>query len=162
MPAFMAVSGYLAYRPLSNDGIIVCKTIIYRRFQQLVIPFFFWTVLLMVVKGCFTWDTIKTYLLYPDKGLWFLWVLFFINVFFVMGSCLAEQCKVKQEVVILLICLLLAGIMVVFEPRLFGFQFIAYYFLFYALGYYLHILKHCNILSCCSEMGTTRSFLPLP
>ena len=69
-----------------------------------------------------------------------MWVLFFINVFFITSSWLAERLKIKQEVVILLICLLLAGVMVSFEPRLFGFQFIAYYFLFYTLGYYLH--KH--------------------
>ncbi len=92
----------------------------------------------MLVKGSFTLETIKTYLLYPDKGLWFLWVLFFINVFFVLGVWLAEHIRVKQEIVILLICLLFAGVMVVFEPRIFGFQFIAYYFLFYSLGFFLH------------------------
>ena len=92
----------------------------------------------MLVKGNFSWYTIKTYLLYPDGGLWFLWVLFFINVLFIMGSWLAESLKIKQEVVILFICLLLAGVMVVFEPRMFGFQFIAYYFLFYSMGYYFN------------------------
>lgn len=35
-------------------------------------------------------------------------------------------------------CLILAGAMVVFEFRQFGFQFIAYYFLFFVMGYYIH------------------------
>ena len=141
MPAFMAASGFLAFRPfVIRGGINSCWATVCRRFQQLVIPFLIWTTLLMFVKGNFSWDSIKTYLFYPDGGLWFLWVLFFINVFFITSSWLAERLKIKQEVVILLICLLLAGVMVSFEPRLFGFQFIAYYFLFYTLGYYLH--KH--------------------
>lgn len=139
MPAFMAASGFLAFRPIViGGGASACWSMINRRFQQLIIPFLIWTALLMLIKGSFTWNAIKTYLLYPDKGLWFLWVLFFINVFFVIGSWLAERMRVKQEVVILLICLLLVGVMVAFEPRLLGFQFITYYFLFYALGYYLH------------------------
>lgn len=36
------------------------------------------------------------------------------------------------------LCALLLGVMVVAELRLFGFQFLAYYFLFYTLGYCLH------------------------
>lgn len=139
MPAFMAASGYLAFRPivLSGGGNTFWSTIC-RRFQQLVIPFLIWTALLLLIYGQCTFNAVKPYILYPDKGLWFLWVLFFINVFFVMGSWSAERLKIKQEVVILLICLLLAGVMVVFELRLFGFQFIAYYFLFYSFGFYLH------------------------
>ena len=35
-------------------------------------------------------------------------------------------------------CVLLFGIMVLFEVRVFGFQFLSYYFLFYTLGYGIH------------------------
>lgn len=35
-------------------------------------------------------------------------------------------------------CILLFGIMVLFEVRVFGFQFLSYYFLFYTLGYCIH------------------------
>ena len=35
-------------------------------------------------------------------------------------------------------CLSLFGIMVAFEIRLFGFQFLSYYFIFYTLGYSIH------------------------
>ena len=135
MPAFMAVSGYLAFRKNKKSDY---GQIIKRRFFQLIIPFLVWTTLLILTSSTLSLSSIKTYLLYPDKGLWFLWVLFFIYVLFVSGSWLADHLMVKQEIIIVIICLLLAVIMVVFEPRLFGFQFIAYYFLFYSLGYYLH------------------------
>lgn len=78
-------------------------------------------------------------MLYPDKGgLWFLWALFFINVIFVLCSWLAERIKLKPEMVILFVCFLLIGIMTILDIRVFGFQFITYYFVFYSIGYYLH------------------------
>ena len=103
-----------------------------------MVPFFLWTFILLLVYNMFSIKSIVDYFLFPDKGLWFLWVLFFINVFFVIGEWIAEHLKVKQEVVIFLICVLLVVVMVMFEPRVLGFQFMAYYFLFYSLGYYLH------------------------
>ena len=139
MPAFMAVSGYLTYRANEIGSVSGFKTVLFRRFLQLMVPFFVWTTLLILINRVDpSWSSIMTFFYYPDKGLWFLWVLFFINVFFVAGSWLGDRLKLKKEIVILFICLLLIGVMVAFEPRLFGFQFIAYYFLFYSLGYYLH------------------------
>lgn len=117
---------------------------IYRRFGQLVIPFILWTLILMVCNSGLTLEKIKLHLLYPDKGLWFLWVLFIINMFFVLGSWFANRLKVKEWYIILGIGLLLAGFMIVFDLRMFGFQFIAYYYLFYSLGYFLN--KHNNCL----------------
>ena len=140
MPAFMAMSGFVAYRPNRSLGMGIsnCISTIYRRFLQLVIPFVIWTLILLVIKSGLTLGNIKLYLFYPDKGLWFLWVLFIINVFFFLGSWVAERLKIKEEYLIVGIGLLLAGIMVVFDFRLLGFQFIAYYYLFYSLGYFLN------------------------
>ena len=51
MPAFMAISGYLAFRPLKkgciNNNML---SSIVRRFRQLVIPFALWTFLLLLIK----------------------------------------------------------------------------------------------------------------
>lgn len=139
MSAFMAVSGYLTYRStaLIGGGSYVI-TLIVRRFRQLMIPFLLWTLLSLLINFKFSIRAITDCLLYPDRGLWFLWVLFFINVFFVIGIWISERIHVKQELTILFICVLLVVIMLMFEPRLFGFQFIAYYFLFYTIGFYLH------------------------
>ena len=59
-------------------------------------------------------------------------------MFFVLGSWFAELMKVKQEYVIITMCALFAAVMVFFEIRVLGFQFIAYYLLFYSLGFYLN------------------------
>ena len=136
MPAFMAISGFLAYRPNTRGLNII--SLLYRRFRQLIVPFFIWTLLLIMISGKFSLENIGTYLIYPDKGLWFLWVLFFITVFFNLGNWLSERIHIKQEYVISLFCLLFAGTMVAFEVRVCGFQFLAYYFIIYSLGYFLN------------------------
>lgn len=138
MAAFMAVSGYVAFRPGSNWGGQFVRQTICRRFRQLIVPFVLWTIIKQLVRGRVDLVEFGTYLLYPDKGLWFLWVLFFINVIFWAGTYMAEKIKTKQDWVIVGICLVLVAVMVLFEVRMFGFQFIAYYFLFYSIGYFFH------------------------
>lgn len=136
MPAFMAVSGFLSFR---TKGCLRGRlSTVYRRFRQLVIPFIVWTIILLCVNNHLTVSQIGRTLLYPDKGLWFLWVLFLINVVFLWGDWVSETLKIHQEIVVLLLCLLFSGIMVIFDVRVLGFQFIAYYFIFYSAGFYLH------------------------
>lgn len=77
-------------------------------------------------------------LLYPDRSFWFLWVLFWICVIFNLAQLVASKLKMNEMILILGTCLLLFGMMVVMEIRVLGFQFLAYYFLFYTLGYCLH------------------------
>ena len=77
-------------------------------------------------------------MLYPDRSFWFLWVLFWICVIFNLVQLVASKLEVNEMVLILSTCLLLFGVMVVMEIRVLGFQFLAYYFLFYTLGYFLH------------------------
>lgn len=140
MPAFMAVSGYLGFNSINRKGEGRNKwmPLILRRLQQLIIPFVIWTLILLASDAGLSWTNIKEYFLYPDKGLWFLWVLFIVNVLFILGTWLSEKSRIRHEFVIICLCLLLAGIMLLFDLRILGFQFIAYYFLFYTLGFYLH------------------------
>lgn len=147
MSAFMAVSGYVAFRTDNSfSGKYICQTFL-RRLRQLIVPFILWTIVLQLVGGSFDIERFVTYLLYPDKGLWFLWVLFFINMIFLLGSYVGNEIKIRQEWVTISICLILVSIMVLFEVRVFGFQFIAYYFLFYCLGYFFHKYEDHVILS---------------
>lgn len=149
MAAFMAVSGYVAFRPGGDLGRnFICNTI-WRRFKQLIVPFTLWTFISQVINGRIDIEIFGLYLLYPDRGLWFLWVLFFINIIFLSGSYLAEKIKVGQGRLILCLCLFLVAMMVLFEIRVFGFQFIAYYFLFYSFGYFFHKYNYCFVLNNC-------------
>ena len=114
--------------------------------RQLLVPFIIWTFLALIIDGNFTVDIIKERFLYPDKGFWFLWVLFIINVVFVLGNRISNMLNLELEIVLLSLCLLFIATMVLFEIRIMGFQFIAYYFIFYSIGYFLH--KFTDIFFC--------------
>lgn len=67
MPAFMAVSGYVAFRPDTKwVGQFVCQTI-WRRFRQLVVPFILWSIISQLVGERIDVEKLGLYILYPDK-----------------------------------------------------------------------------------------------
>ena len=141
MPAFVAVSGYFAFRPFaksSGEGRLELGTTMTRRIRQLIIPFLIWTTISLLINNKLTFSTFVSYLVIPDDGLWFLWVLFFINVLFLIVTYIFKKINYPEEIGILGMCLILTLIMVLFEIRVFGFQFIAFYFLFYCMGYAIH------------------------
>lgn len=142
MPAFMAISGFLAYR--GGGGILSIRPTIWRRFRQLMIPFFLWTLLLMLIGGNVSLKLYLRLFLYPDKGLWFLWSLFFITLLFQLSKWVATKLNLKHAVVVLCVGVFLAISMVLFKTNLFAIQFIAYYYIYYSLAYYFH--KYYNII----------------
>ena len=76
MPLFMAISGYCSYKiSMSSENIK-------KRFCQLVIPFFVWPIVWYMVKMDFSGiaDYYILLPLYPDTGLWFLYILFLISL----------------------------------------------------------------------------------
>lgn len=136
MSAFMAVSGYLSYRSArqsinggGTDGVL------WRRTQQLIIPYFAWSFIQYARNGNYSVDYLLKMVFQPDTYFWFLWVLFFISVLFHVAQYAACRLGVDELCIIFPACFVLMVIMVGFEFRMFGFQFIAYYLLFYTLGY---------------------------
>lgn len=134
MPAFFAVSGFLAYKP--KEAKIQWGRVITRRIQQLLIPFVVWS-LIDFITHSYNADRLVAYIQYPDCMYWFLWTLFFICLIFTTVDWLSRKTRIPADIPIILTCLGFAGIMIVFNLREFGFQFIAYYFLFYSLGYFI-------------------------
>lgn len=97
-----------------------------------------WSSLQFVQSGNYTIENISKIILYPDAYLWFLWVLFWICVLFNLAQLIAAKCKINEMLIIGIFCVLLIALMVGAEIRVLGFQFLAYYFIFYTLGYCLH------------------------
>lgn len=132
MPAFMAMSGYLAYRPKPTE---LRMSIISKKFYQLMVPFFIWTVPLFFM--CNNVDNIFDYVLYPNKGYWFLWALFFIIVIYNVVDWACLKSGAKQEIgIAITIVLLIFGQIISPNSKLLGYEYIAYYFIFYMMGYY--------------------------
>lgn len=143
MPAFMAISGWLAYRntkfayPQENTSAYFLKKC-KRRAIQLLVPYFTWSFLQYAQSGNYTLENLSMMILQPDVYLWFLWALFWICVLFNLSQIISSKLKINQALVLLCVCLILLVMMIEMELRYFGFQFIAYYFLFYTIGYCLH------------------------
>lgn len=134
MPAFMAISGFLSYRP-NKKGILILS--IYRRLRQLIIPFIMWSVLMFVVNH--NVGHIFDYILYPNYSFWFLWALFFIVVIFNIVDYLSERIHLRQELAIIgTASILLVLRFVLPDAKLIGFEYVSYYFVYYIMAYYLH------------------------
>ena len=142
MPAFMAISGYLGYRVGGQNRLSIIK----KRYLQLLIPYLLWEVIYYLTKGSISVGSMVNVFLRPY--FWFLWVLFFIIVTFQFGDWISEKFNVKQEIFIVGIGLIYTAIMVLCEVRILGFQFIAYYYMFYIFGYYIHKWVNLNYISC--------------
>jgi len=135
MPAFMAVSGWFAYRQSTKtDWLGACG----RRFGQILIPYFVWSFIVFLQKGNYTMTNLSKMILYPDNYFWFLWVLFWICVLFEFAKMIASKLMIDEIIPIGICCLSLFVVMITCEIRVFGYQFLSYYFLFYTLGYCIH------------------------
>lgn len=137
MPAFIAVSGFVCYKPKYYSG-KGSKDFIFRRLKQLIVPFILWSLLRILANPPYSIMDIVSVFLHPDGGYWFLWVLFIITMIFYLVDWISEKTKVKQEYIVITTSLVLMLVMLVTNFRLFGYQFISYYFLFYIIGYYFN------------------------
>lgn len=133
MAAFFVISGYANYWSAMN-----AKTLL-RRAEQLLIPFLAWTVLVAFRSGDFL-NTLADEIFHP-KMYWFIFALFFISALFISIKQLAGRLRISDFFCMIGGWLILVGLMLVANIRYFGFQYIAYYFVFYVLGYYIN---HCK------------------
>lgn len=145
MPAFMAVSGWFAYKKKQTlmGGAFTYR----RRVYQLLIPYLVWSMLSYIISGTYTIERLSKIILYPDTYFWFLWVLFLISIIFLFDEWIADTLGIDKMLPVIMTCMLLFGIMVAFEVRIFGYQFLSYYFLFYTLGYCMHRFELLQIKS---------------
>lgn len=136
MPAFMAISGWFAFSTTTKN--INVGAVYKRRFDQLMVPYLSWSLLRYVISMDYSIENLSRIVIDPDSYFWFLWVLFWIKVIFILNQKIAERYHMDEILPIGITCILLLGIMVGINLRVFGFQFLAYYYLFYFLGYAMH------------------------
>lgn len=157
MPLFFLISGFLTYKERYDASMVK------KRFVQCIIPFVSWAFLLPIFElGRYDIERTIKILTYPDNGLWFLYNLFFYCLVFNLSERWSNQ-KVKQEYLLLTICVLLYVLMVFLHTR-FNVTQICWYLPFFAMGYYIHkypsllerkrvsiaimggVYSHCSIL----------------
>ena len=136
MSAFMAVSGWLAYRP--HQKAINIGTILSRRAHQLLVPFFCWTILFILIKGWNLLSSLWQFIYKPDDLFWFLWVLFFIQLIFVLLQQMSHALRISPTLPLTATALVLPILIGFFRTDSFGIHFIVFYLMFFVLGYLTH------------------------
>jgi fucose 4-O-acetylase-like acetyltransferase len=132
MPCFMACSGWV-FKIGGGKNI--------RRFKQLMIPYFIWSfisfVFLYYGNQLDSDKSVLDIFMRPDAfNIWFLWALFWIFCLFELTIILSNRLDIPEIWIVISIGILLMMVMVVLDIRVLGFQFISYYYLFYAIGYF--------------------------
>lgn len=120
MPAFMFLSGYVAQlvHPHSTYKQLG------KRISSLLVPFLVWGIFSTTKDGI----PYGSILIYPEKGLWFLWVLTEINVLVFLIDKISAPLKYAMYA--------LAYILLLAVPwNVFGVGLVRMYFLWYTLGF---------------------------
>lgn len=133
MPLFIFVSGFVSYKDqLTWESVG-------KRFLQLMLPFFAWA----VVKALIKWDAgiILHIIKHPDNGLWFLHTLFFISLIMMACQTIADLFHQKRRWVVIVVGVLMLTIMYGLGFREWGFQSIAYFFIYYVCGFYVRRIR---------------------
>lgn len=143
MPAFMAVSGYLAWKPKT-----VCVSAtdylkkLFRRVRQLVIPYMIWSLAAtFVLAGGLGVADVVSLVVYPERNLWFLWVLFMIFVCFETVRLLASRCPRYGDAIVVASVVVVYGAVSLCHTHKFGLDSMRYYYIFYCLGFFAHHYK---------------------
>lgn len=126
MPLFMYVSGFACYKDRIEWGTIS------KRFVQLIVPFLAWTGINALLKHDLNLFFVD--IVYPEKGLWFLWALFFITIIHTKCCRLAYIIHCQEEIICILVSLFLFATMRKFD--LFCYPTIGKFFIYYVLGFY--------------------------
>lgn len=131
MPLFIFISGFLSYRTSGlKQGYLRSK------FLALLVPYFSWLffgILLNLINGSFRTENIMSNLLYPDNGLWFLWVLFWIHV--ILYICYSISKKYTFVLLSVFYLLYFFSIIISKVDNIFCFKTFAFLFPFFFLGY---------------------------
>lgn len=107
------------------------------RFLQLFVPFVMWAIISRIshVKD--------TYIIFvkPDYGLWFLLVLFMINLFYYVGMYFFSWFKIKNILLLTFLTYILLRIVNHFVSGYMGVEWAVVYFPYFAIGTLLYDVK---------------------
>lgn len=134
IPLFMAMSGYVSQRdfmPWRTVG---------RRAVQLLVPFIAWAVVKSLIVGDLGF--VLTIVMLPDRGLWFLWALFFMVLIIKCCDVVARRLQINIVVTLVAAICVLYLLALIMGIRVLGLQFVAWQMPFYCFGWWLN---RCNV-----------------
>lgn len=134
IPLFMAMSGYVSQRDFTPWRTVG------RRAVQLLVPFFAWAVVKSLIVGDLGF--VLTIVMLPDRGLWFLWALFFMVLIIKCCDVVARRLQINIVVTLVAAMCMLYLLALIMGIRVLGLQFVAWQMPFYCFGRWLN---RCNV-----------------
>lgn len=149
MPLFFMLSG-LVTKPIPYidsmlGGVKIVLKRIKKRFIQLVVPFCAWGAIWTITSSNESYYMI---FVQPDISLWFLWVLFLINLAFYIGQYLEYYLKLNNIIVQLLFIYLTLKVISHIFCGLYGLGMTANFFFYFSIGI---IISQRNIIATLSR-----------
>lgn len=137
MPLFFILSGMLTnITPPSSLRIVYEK--LRKRFIQLIVPFCTWGIIRVIMSTDFP---LYMMFLKPDRSLWFLWVLFFINVFYWLTLFLCYKAHLGNPLIAVLCGYFAIIALSLVVKGNFGADNVQLYFPFFVIGLILGVVK---------------------
>ncbi|MFA5894318.1 MAG: acyltransferase family protein [Candidatus Shapirobacteria bacterium] len=139
MPLFMFISGYTLF--FSRNRINI--NFLIKKFNLLVVPFFSWFIISFYLKNTYLTQSFITRLIQllksPDYGLWFLWVLFLINIIFILLFFIIDKLKFYElEDIFIIFGIYLISII---PTNVLGLHLVKWYIVFFCIGYFVSKFK---------------------
>lgn len=135
MPLFMMISGFVSSTTPSS---IITFTI--KKGQHLILPFIVWGIFSSILHQELNISHIISLFIYPDTGLWFLWVLFFISIFYNLSLNISQKYKINKYKCFIF-TLFFLFIISKLSHGLGGSHLISWYFIFFICGVILRSIQ---------------------
>ena len=154
MPLFMFASGFLN---INSGRVSTFKGYAYREVKNalvLLIPCLSFLFITCAIDGKNVGTSLIDFYKDPQTNLWFLWVLFAMHIIFDFGLYLSNKFKSKFKVFTPVIISIAFSILIIalmfivkdrFDFNILSLKLIAFYFIFYCLGYLFHLLVNTGI-----------------
>ena len=137
MPLFFILSGMVTkVAPPKSLRNVYDK--LRKRFLQLIVPFCIWGIIRVIMS-----TDIPLYIMFlkPDRSLWFLWVLFFINVYYWSATYLCNKVHMRHPLIVIASTYVAIVVMALVLNGNFGANSIQLYFPYFVIGLLLGVVR---------------------
>jgi fucose 4-O-acetylase-like acetyltransferase len=166
MPLFMALSGYVGYITIDASKLSLLWDGVKKKTRTLFIPFISWYLINYIqnYENMSLYDYMGRLVRHVDYGLWFLYVLYIIYIIVYLSSFIMTKFSVKNIYLQIFINLSTVALLLImsllFKENILGVKMVAWYLLFFYIGYYISKYKKIEqILSFSSNLSFSAALL---
>lgn len=155
MPLFMFASGFVNNKMEKIRTIKLYFWQLLKNTLSLLVPCITYLLLTSLIDGKSILTSIVLFYQNPQTNLWFLWVLFIINLIFDFGLYISNKISNKLKPIIPIVLSFFVFILIItlmfiqkenFNFDILSLKLIAFYIPFYCFGYIIHLIITSNLM----------------